>query len=101
MSRPVVLMESYSTPDPLLPWAANLFCAAKFFSFDHLVGTAEQRDREHETERFGGFHVDDQFDLCCKLHRQIGRLLALENAAHISANNAIGLVCIRSVAHEP
>jgi hypothetical protein len=50
-------------------------------SLNHLIGPAEQREREGEAERLGGLHVDDQLDLRGLLDRQIGRLLALENAS--------------------
>jgi hypothetical protein len=43
---------------PLLPWAAQLFCAAKSL-FDHLVGTQQDRLRHRQTERLGGLEVDD------------------------------------------
>ena len=40
--------------------------------FDHLIGTAEQRERDGNAERFSGFQIDYQFDRCGLLHRQIG-----------------------------
>jgi hypothetical protein len=37
--------------------------------FDHLVGAAEQREREGKAERLGGLEVEDQFDFCGLLNR--------------------------------
>jgi hypothetical protein len=50
-------------------------------SFDHPVGAGEQRWRDGEAERFGGFEIDDQLNLGGLLDRQVGGLLAFENAA--------------------
>ena len=36
--------------------------------------------RQRQTERLGGFGIDDQFELGRLLHRQVGRLCALQNA---------------------
>src|SRR5262245_2046790 len=58
-------------------------------SFDHLVGAAEQREWHREPKRLGSLEVKDQFDFGELLHRQIGGVLALENATDIDADLAI------------
>ena len=66
--------------------------------FDHLVGAAEQRERKREAERLGGIEVDDQLDFGGLLDRQVGRLLALENAAGVDAGAMVRFrqSCLRS-----
>jgi len=44
--------------------------------FDHLVGAAEQRDRNGDAKLPGGLEIDDQFHFGGLLDRQVGRLLA-------------------------
>jgi hypothetical protein len=53
--------------------------------FDHLVGAQQQGCGHVEAERFGGLEIDDQLDFRDLLHRQVGRLLALEDAARMDA----------------
>src|SRR5258708_4592938 len=69
-------------------------------SFDHLVGAAEQRERDDEAEGFRGLEVDDQLDFRRLLDRQVGWLLALENPADICACRMIGVGKVAAVAHQ-
>ena len=54
--------------------------------FDHLVGAAEQGQRDGEAKRLGRLEVDVQLHLRGLLHRQISGFLALENAPGIDAD---------------
>src|ERR1700746_3808644 len=49
-------------------------------SFDHLVGTRLQRQRDHEAECLGGFEVDYELGFCRLFDREIARFFPLENA---------------------
>src|SRR5260370_41243308 len=51
--------------------------------FDHLVGAGEQSWWHNDAKRFGGLEVDDQFEFRNLLHRQISRLVTLQDAAGI------------------
>src|SRR6266567_4480030 len=53
--------------------------------FDHLVGACEQRRRNVQTERLGGFKIDDEFELGRLQNRQLGWLRAFENPACVNA----------------
>src|SRR5437762_1592802 len=52
---------------------------------DDLVGAVEQRGRHGEAERAGGFQVDDQLELGRLLHRQIGRLGAVQDLCDVDS----------------
>jgi len=63
--------------------------------FDHLVGAAEQRERDGKAERLGGFHIDNQLDFRGLLYWQFSGLVALENAAGVDTDQT---VCVRNSA---
>ena len=52
---------------------------------DHLVGDGEYPWRNCKAERGGGSEIDDQIKFGGCLHRQVSRLVALENAPSIDA----------------
>ena len=52
--------------------------------FDHLVGAGKQRRRHGQSKRLRRFEIDHQFVLGWRLHRQVSRLLALEDAIDVA-----------------
>ena len=53
-------------------------------SLDHLVGELQEGASNRETERLGRAEIEDEFKLARRLHWQIARRLALENAINIT-----------------
>src|SRR5437870_3333660 len=56
---------------------------------DHLVGARKQRRRNFDANRPRGLEIDHQLILGRRLHRQVGRLLALEDAIDIGSRLAV------------
>jgi hypothetical protein len=68
------------------------FALQQTFLFDHLVGAAGERQRDGDAERPGGLGIDDEVELGRLHDRQVAGLLALENAAGIDSDLAIGII---------
>src|SRR5262249_60388769 len=69
-------------------------------SFDYLVGEREQPIRHVETERLCRSEIDDEFEVGWLHHGEVGRLLAFENSADISAHLVIAAVQVGAIAHQ-
>src|SRR5438552_2676637 len=74
--------------------------AAASVSLDHLVGAAEQRERNIEPELLCALEVEEQLHLCGKLYRQIGRLLTLQDARDIEPRPIIGIGDAAAITHD-
>src|SRR5260221_3734866 len=68
--------------------------------FDHLVGAAEQRDRNGDAERLGGLEIDDEFHLGGLLDRQGGRPIARENPSGINTPQTPPFGMTAAIAHQ-
>src|SRR5262245_40536417 len=64
---------------------------------DDLVGAGKHRCRQVEAKRLGGFQIDNEFVFGRRLHRQVGRLLALENAIDVAGGAPVLVEEIRSI----
>src|SRR5215471_5715367 len=56
---------------------------SQFSVFIHLVGALLEQRWNLETERLGGFQVDDELELDRELDGKVTRLLAFEDSVHI------------------
>jgi hypothetical protein len=65
--------------------------------FDNLVGELLKAQRHFEAERLGGLQVDTQLELDWCLRRQIGWLLAFENAIDVGGRAPDDIDCVGSV----
>ena len=68
---------------------SGLISRIKRSLFDNFIGAILQRLRHGDAEGLCGLEVDEQLDFACLLHRQVGGLLALENAADIPSSEAV------------
>src|SRR6516225_11529505 len=75
-------------------------CSKKAPLFDHLVGAGEQRWRDVEAKRFGGLEVDHKLVPGRVLHREVTRLLTLENAIDVAGGATVLIDEVGPVGHE-
>src|SRR5436309_3947935 len=66
-------------------------------SFDHLVGTGKHGRRNFEAKRLRSLEVDYQLVFGWRLHREVGRFLALEDAIDIGCCLPVGLEHLNSI----
>src|SRR5262245_24093518 len=71
--------------------------AAKVALLDHLIGARAQRRWHVEAERLGGFEVEHHFEFGRRLHWQVGRLFALEDAIDVAGRLPVLVDPIRPV----
>jgi hypothetical protein len=76
----------YALPEATRPRRCR---AARGGSLYHLVGAREHGRRHVEAERLGGLEVDHQLVLGRRLHRKVGRLLALEDAIDVAGREPV------------
>src|SRR5215472_9144959 len=69
-------------------------------SFNHLSGERAQRKRDRNPERLRGLEVDDQVELSRLLHRQLSRLLTLEDTPGVGADQAVLVGDAAPIAHQ-
>src|ERR1700738_2839403 len=75
-------------------------CSKKAPSFDDLVGKREQRRWHIEAEHARGLEIDYELEFRRLHDRQIGRLLALEDAACVETNLLIDIRDVDTVGHQ-
>src|SRR5215469_8509614 len=68
--------------------------------FDHLVRPREQRGWHVQAEGSCGRQVDDELEFARLNHRQVGRLLAFEDAAGIDTGLPKALRQVRTIGHQ-
>src|SRR6516165_3842007 len=69
-------------------------------SLDHFVGAQHYRWGYRETERVRGLAVQDHLKFCRKLHREITRLVAAQNAIHIRGGATPRVYLVDSVGEQ-
>src|SRR6516164_6869497 len=69
-------------------------------SLDHLVGEHLHGIGDNKSECLRGLYVDDKLELGWLLNRQVGRLLAIENAPDVNARLPRGIISAGTITHE-
>src|SRR5262245_29764830 len=74
--------------------------AWRLHSFDHLVGAAEQWQRDCYAKRLGSLEVQEHLDLRGLLNRQLARLFAFENPGGVNASQTVSVGKATAIAHQ-
>src|SRR6266566_256849 len=74
--------------------------AANSILFDHFVGDLLEVHGYVEAQRFGSLEVDNKLILCRRLHRHVGRLLALEDAVDVPRGAPVHVDPIRPIGEQ-
>ena len=91
----MLALNRWAAFDPKRLSEVQTFCVARCL-FDHLVSAQQDRLRHRKTERLGGLDVHDHLVFRRKLHREIARLLAAQNAINISGGATIAVYQVGS-----
>src|SRR5262249_5749497 len=65
------------------------------------VGAGDQRGRNLQAERLGGFKVDNQLKFCWLLYRKLGGIGASENLGNIDGCATIQIRVVWPVCNQP
>jgi hypothetical protein len=84
----------FPIPCCLLPRA---FC---LYSLHHLIRSREYLRRNHQTNLFRCFKVNDEFKLCRLLHRQISRLGTFQDLVHVNSRAPKEVSVVHSIGHQ-
>ena len=78
----------------------TLFTSAYLLLLDHFICPRQHRRRDRQAEGFGGLQIDHEFELRRLLHRQVGRLGALQDLVHVDRRAAIVLHHVGAVTQQ-
>src|SRR5215510_1284435 len=67
---------------------------------DHLIRPRKKLWRKCQPNLFRSLQVDDELELRCLLHWQIGRLGTSENLIHVTSRTAVEVNVVHSIGHE-
>src|SRR5215831_19732905 len=72
-----------------------------FLSFDHSIRPCQDIRRNRQGDLLSGFEIDNELELLWLLHREVGRLGALQDLVNIRSRAVVQVAKTHAVAHEP